>query len=384
MSGRLSFEARVQRGAFALHATGHVDRGEVLGVIGANGSGKSTLIGAIAGTHRITAGRIALGDRVLCSRAAGAPEIQMPRSERRIGHLDQRARLFPHLDVRANIAFGPRAQGARRRAADVVAEEWLERIGLPDRARSHAHQLSGGQQQRVAIARALAARPDAVLLDEPFAALDVVSSEELRALVAAELSRSGVPMVIVTHDPVDLIALADRVLVLEQGRIGQSGRVADVLAAPSSPFAAEFTGRVLVKGVASERGTLRLADAPLDELHGRGELPAPGEPAVASFAPSSVRVRPADTAHPRRLERTPQGRTCWNDTIRSVSASAAGAAGVRLEFAGWPGFAAELPLSGALERWLATGSPVRLELSADDVRYAVPRRASEPGEVPAP
>jgi molybdate transport system ATP-binding protein len=376
VTGGLTFEVLVQRGRFALHAAARVDPGEVLGVIGANGSGKSTLVGSIAGTHRIAAGRVALGDRVLCAREPGSPEVRIPRADRRIGHLDQRARLFPHLDARSNIAFGPRAQGIRRRSADAAAEQWLERIGLPGRGSAHEHQLSGGQQQRVAIARALAAGPEALLLDEPFAALDVMSSDDLRGLVAAEKYRLGIPVVLVTHDPVDLIALADRVLVLEHGGIGQSGTVAEVLGAPASPFAAEFTGRVLVEGVASPNGALRLATAPLSELRGSGELPAPGERAVASFAPSAVRIAPED--RPRAPEPDDAARpiNSWSDTIRAVSASPAG---FRVECAGWAGFAAELPLSGALEPWLSSGSRVRLEISAEDVRFAVPRPATDPG-----
>ena len=372
MTGGLSFEVLVQRGGFALRAAARVDPGEVLGVIGANGSGKSTLVGSIAGTHRIASGRVALGDRVLCSRDPGAPEVRLPRADRRIGHLDQRARLFPHLDARSNIAFGPRAQGTRRRAADAAAERWLERIGLPGRGDAHEHQLSGGQQQRVAIARALAAGPEALLLDEPFAALDVVSSDELRSLVAAEMRRLEIPVVLVTHDPVDLISLADRVLVLEHGRVGQAGPVAEVLGAPASPFAAEFTGRVLVEGVASSHGALRLATAPLAELRGSGELPPPGARAVASFAPSAVRIAPEDRPRPPGSDDAAPPLNSWSDTIRAVWASPAG---IRIECTGWPGFAAELPLSGALEPWLASGTRVRLELSAQDVRFAIPRPA---------
>ncbi|WP_449282083.1 sulfate/molybdate ABC transporter ATP-binding protein [Leucobacter sp.] len=368
MNGGLSFDVRVHRGGFALHAAARVERGEVLGVIGANGSGKSTLVGSIAGTHRISTGRIVLGDRILCSREPGAREIGLPRADRRIGHLDQRARLFPHLDARSNIAFGPRAQGTRRRTADAAAEQWLERIGLPTRGDSLPHQLSGGQQQRVAIARALAAGPEAVLLDEPFAALDVVSSDELRALVAAEMRRSEVPMVLVTHDPVDLITLADRVPVLEHGRVGQSGTVAAVLDAPATPFAAEFTGRVLVEGIASASGSLQLAAAPLAELHGTGRLPATGERAVASFVPSAVRIAP-ETRSRSGPDEAAGGLNSWSDTIRAVSASPAG---IRVECAGWPGLAAELPLSGTLEPWLASGARVRLDLAATDVRFAIP------------
>ncbi|QIM18870.1 ATP-binding cassette domain-containing protein [Leucobacter coleopterorum] len=166
MSG-LECTVRVQRGAFVLSAAVRAEPGEVLAVIGANGAGKSTLLGAIAGTHPISRGSVRLGSRVLCSREDSAPAVSLRRAARRVGFLDQRARLFPHLNARANVAFGARAQGVNRRAAEAAAEEWLVRLGLSGRADAKASELSGGQQQRVAIARTLAASPELLLLDEP-------------------------------------------------------------------------------------------------------------------------------------------------------------------------------------------------------------------------
>ena len=365
--GPLDARIRVERGAFALDTALHVAPGEILGLIGANGAGKSTLLGALAGTLSLTSGSIALGGRTL-TRIDGDARVSLPRAARRIGYLDQRARLFPHLDAIANVAFGPRAQGHGRRAAERAAREWLERVGLGDRGSARADQLSGGQQQRIAIGRTLAADPALLLLDEPFAALDVSSSAELRHLLAAEVQRLGVPTILVTHDPVDLIALADRVLVLEAGRIGQLGSVPEVLGAPSTPFAAEFAGRALLHGRASDRGTLLVAGAPLAEVSGVGQLPAPGAAAVASFDPAAVRLSHADSP----IMADSSLAASWTGTVAAVFASRTG---VRVTCAEWPEFIAELPVSRAVDQQVEVGDRVRLELARADLTFATPRVA---------
>ncbi|EYT52153.1 molybdenum ABC transporter ATP-binding protein [Leucobacter sp. UCD-THU] len=374
IAGALRCRIEVARGDFRLDARFEVSPGEIVAVIGPNGAGKSTLLGAVAGTLPLSAGRVELGGRTLSRREPGSPTTLLPRSARRVGHLDQRARLFPHLDAAANIAFGPRSQRVPRTRAVRVAHDWLERVGLAGRGSAREDELSGGQQQRVAIARTLAADPGALLLDEPFAALDVSSAQDLRRLVADEIRRLGVPALLVTHDPVDLIALADRVLVLEGGRIAQSGAVAEVLSAPATGFAAEFAGRVLVAGVASAGGSLRLEGAPVDRIRGSGPLPRPGLTAVASFDPTAVRV----SSHGRRAGEAPMpgdrgdsdgSSTVWAGTVSALSASRTG---VRLAFAEWPEFVAEVPVSRALDPEIAPGSRVRLELRAADVTFAVP------------
>ncbi|MFT4232954.1 MAG: ATP-binding cassette domain-containing protein, partial [Leucobacter sp.] len=171
-SAPLVFDAEVRRGDFRLHAAFEVEAGETVGVVGPNGAGKSTLLGAIAGVLHLSAGRIAIGDRALAaapgaaadagpgrdaapvggsdldpgSRARTHRSVSLPRSQRGIGHLDQKPRLFPHLDAAENIAFGLRAAGMRRREARGVAAEWLERVGLAGRDRDRPAAFSGGQQ----------------------------------------------------------------------------------------------------------------------------------------------------------------------------------------------------------------------------------------------
>lgn len=373
----------VRRGDFELDVELAVAPGEILGVIGPNGAGKSTLLGAVAGTLPLEAGRIELDGRLLSAaggEAEGGRARSLPRAVRRVGLLDQRARLFPHLDAAANIAFGPRARGAARGQARAVALDWLDRVGLPGREGAREGELSGGQQQRVAIARTLASEPRALLLDEPFAALDIASAQGLRALVSREVRALGVPALLVTHDPVDLIALADRVVVLEGGRIAQHGTVAGVLAAPTTPFAAEFAGRVLLRGVATERGTVRLERAPVAEVRGatggaglpeRDRLP-PGRAAVASFDPSEVRVIPLREAGsgPSAALATDEEHTAplrWSGTVAALAASRTG---VRIVCEEWPDWFAEVPVSRALDPALAPGSRVRFELSPAQIVLA--------------
>ncbi|WP_162903715.1 sulfate/molybdate ABC transporter ATP-binding protein [Leucobacter sp. wl10] len=294
--GGLSFDAEVRRGGFVLRVAFETAAGETLGIVGPNGAGKSTLLGAVAGALPIAAGRIAVGGRVLAAQPGGergGRARSLPRSERRIGHLDQKPRLFPHLDAAENIAFGLRARGARRREARGIAAEWLARVGLPGRERDRPSAFSGGQQQRIALARALAGDPDLVLLDEPFAALDVSSASALRDLVRGELGRLGVPALMVTHDPADLAAVADRVLVLEHGRATQEGPVDEVLDEPAAAFATRLFGRLLFRAVSTQRGTVLTSEVPLAEWCGVADLP-PGGEAIVSIDPAAVRVRPAD------------------------------------------------------------------------------------------
>ena len=369
MTTGLDLSLRIRQGTFALVATARVAPGQVLGIIGANGSGKSTLLGAIAGSHRLDDGIVQLNDRVLSRRTDDGAEIAIRRPERRIGLLDQRALLFPHLDARENIAFAPRALGVHRREADRIAESWLERVGLPGRGDARPRDLSGGQQQRVAIARTLAAEPELLLLDEPFAALDVTSRSELRSIIAAEVRRLGIPTVIVSHDPLDLIALADRMLVLESGRVAQEGSVASVLEFPATPFAAAFAGRALLRGTSGAPGELRREQPPIDALRGHGTLPETGSAAVASFDPARVQIVPSTRPNDTSRDTASDAPNTWHGSIGAVST---GPSGIRVECAEWPEVWATLPLARALEPWLVPGASAEWHMPEDDLRFATP------------
>ncbi len=225
--------------------------GETLAVLGPNGAGKSTLLALLAGLLPPTRGRAELDGAVLFDVDGTRRMLTEPR-ERGISLLAQEALLFPHLSALENVAFGPRSRGAHRTAARATALSWLERVGVADLARRRPAQLSGGQAQRVALARALAADPALLLLDEPLAALDVSVAPAMRLLLREVLRERTA--VIVTHDPLDAFLLADRVLVLEGGRIVESGATAHVLTRPVTAFGARLAGLNLVPGRRTRRG----------------------------------------------------------------------------------------------------------------------------------
>jgi molybdate transport system ATP-binding protein len=228
----LDVRVRVTRGAFCLDVAVRVPAGTVLAVMGPNGSGKSTLLEAVAGLAPLTAGHVRLADDVLADVAAGR---HVPPHERRLGVALQDGLLFGHLTARENVAFGPRAQGVRAGDARAAADALLADVGLAGLARTRADRLSGGQAQRVAVARAVAARPRALLLDEPFGALDAATRAPVRAVVRRAVA-TGLPALVVTHDLRDALELADHLLVLQDGREVQRGTPADVASAPATPY----------------------------------------------------------------------------------------------------------------------------------------------------
>jgi molybdate transport system ATP-binding protein len=205
-------------------------------LVGPNGAGKTSTLLFIAGALRPSRGRIALGDTTLLDVGSGT---DLPPEHRAVGFVPQRYALFPHLDVLHNVAYGidaPRArrlEGARQALADLEAE------GL---ARRRPQELSGGETQRVALARALAARPRALLLDEPLAALDASIRRETRRFLAERLRAWSLPTVVVTHDRADAEALDGDVLVLEAGAVVQRGRIDELLASPRTPFVRQLVG----------------------------------------------------------------------------------------------------------------------------------------------
>ena len=226
-----------------------------------------------------------LADRVLTDTAAG---VTVPVHRRRVGLLSQQALLFPHLTARENVAFGPRCAGQGRRAAGTVADRWLAEMGVAELADRRPSELSGGQAQRVAIARALAVEPDLLLLDEPFAALDVDAAPAVRAVLRRVVRDVGQTVLLVTHDVLDAVVLADRLVVLADGEVVEQGPTAEVLARPRSGFAARIAGLDLVTGTACAGG-LKAPDGTL--VSGAASEPLDdGEPAVAVFAPRSVAV----------------------------------------------------------------------------------------------
>jgi iron(III) transport system ATP-binding protein len=226
-----------------------VARGSILCLLGASGSGKSSALRLIAGLERPTSGRITLQDQVV------ADEGQHVEPERRhVGMVFQDFALFPHLTVKANIAFGIRDED-RTQAGSTVAR-LLHDVGLTDRADHYPHMLSGGERQRVALARALAPRPRILLMDEPFSSLDSRLRDQVRGQTIDLLRRTGTTTILVTHDPVEAMRVADRIGVLAHGRLVQFGTAADIYQRPCSPQMARVFGHVNTVEGAVEGGTL--------------------------------------------------------------------------------------------------------------------------------
>jgi molybdate transport system ATP-binding protein len=251
----LHAEVALRLGALDLAVEVAVADGEVVAVLGPNGAGKSTLLRAVAGLVPLDRGRITVDGRVLDDPDAGT---FVPTHLRPVGVVFQDHLLFPRLSALDNVAFGLRARGARKPEARRLAAGWLARVGLADHAGARPHALSGGQSQRVALARALATEPRVLLLDEPLAALDARTRLHMRAELRRHLATFPGARLLVTHDPIDALVLADRLVVLEAGRVTQDGTNAEVVRRPVSRYVAVLVGVILLVGVGAGEQSVRL------------------------------------------------------------------------------------------------------------------------------
>ena len=300
MTSYLDAHVVVRRATFALDAHLAADPGDVVAVIGPNGAGKSTFARALAGLVPLDAGHIVCDGETWDDGAGHASTVQ----DRHTGMVFQRQLLFPHLTALENVAFGPRSRGVRRPAARREAQGWLDRLGVDDLADRRPHEISGGQAQRVSIARALATRPRLLLLDEPLAALDVGVAMALRIELARHLSDFPGVSVLVTHDAIDTLTVANRVVVLDEGRVVQHGTPAEVAQRPQTEHVARLMGLNVLRGRGS--GTVvRLADGSdlVTATEAEGEV-------NACFPPEAVTLtveEPGGSARNR-----------WRGTVRSV------------------------------------------------------------------
>ncbi|GAA3272608.1 ABC transporter ATP-binding protein [Dactylosporangium vinaceum] len=342
MSSDRFLDARVvvDRGSFRLDAELRIAAGEVVALLGPNGAGKTTALRALAGLTSLTDGHIAVDGRDLdrpSRRVWVAPE------KRPIGVVFQEYLLFPHLSALDNVAFGPRRHGRDRRTARAEATAWLERVGLADFAKRRPRQLSGGQAQRVALARALAVQPMLLLLDEPLAALDAGTRADTRAELQRHLADHPGATLLVTHDPLDALVLADRLVILEGGAVVQDGDAAEITARPRTEYVARLVGLNLYRGRACgysvDVGGMVLTAA--DALDGD---------AFVAFAPSAVAL------HATRPDGSP--RNTWPATIAGLQRHGDN---LRIQLAGvlpaaadvTPAAAAHLELTPGREVWAA-------------------------------
>ena len=301
----MSLDAMLQvgLGPFDLDVALAMSPGEVVAVLGPNGAGKTTMLRSLAGLSPLDRGHIRIDGVTLDEPATG--HFVGPQ-RRPVGVVFQEYLLFPHLSALENVAFGPRAHGLGRQEARAGAAALLQRMGLGDVLQQRPSQLSGGQQQRVALARALALRPRLLLFDEPLAALDAATRNDLRRDLRTVLDRNDGMALLVTHDPVDAHVLADRVVVVEAGRIVQAGRLAEVTAHPRSPYVAELVGVNLLSGTFDATA--------FSTANGARLIPAASQlrqgPALASIRPQAIALHASE----------PHGspRNSWQTTVSEI------------------------------------------------------------------
>ncbi|MCA2216448.1 ABC transporter ATP-binding protein [Jidongwangia harbinensis] len=338
----MSLDARlvVRRPDFTLDVSLAAAPGEVVALLGPNGAGKTTALRALAGLVALDDGHVELDGRRL---------DRVPPEHRRIGVVFQDYLLFPHLSAVDNVAFGLRCRGVPRARAREQAREWLRRMALEDQSGKRPRQLSGGQAQRVALARALATEPRLLLLDEPLAALDARTRLETRAHLGAHLRDHHGATVLVTHDPLDAMMLADRLVVVEDGRVVQTGDAAAITGRPRTDYVARLVGLNLYRGTADGH-TVRVAGdfalTTASAQHGA---------VFVAFPPSAVALyaeRPAGSP-----------RNTWPAEIAAVARQGDR---LRIELTGPIPAAADVTPAAAVDLGLATGRRVWATVKATE------------------
>jgi molybdate transport system ATP-binding protein len=361
----LSVDATIRRGGFTLTVAFSVPAGQVLGILGPNGAGKTTLLRALAGLTPVADGRVILDGQVVDDAAAG---LFVDAARRPAGYVFQDYRLFPHLTVAENVAFSPRARGLGRAAAGAAARHWLGRLGIADLAGRKPAELSGGQAQRVALARALAGEPSLLLLDEPLAALDARTRLDVQAELRQHLADFAGPCLLVTHDPLEALVLADRLLVLEDGRIVQDGTPAHVARQPATEYVAKLVGLNLYAGHA-DGPAVTLADG------GTFTIPAITRRDHDWHGDVLVAVRPSAIAVSTDPPHATSVRNIWGAQITGLTMLADR---VRLDLRGKPPALADVTPAAVAELALAPGGKVWLSVKATDLEVYTREQSAVP------
>jgi molybdate transport system ATP-binding protein len=317
---------------------------------GPSGGGKTATLRTVAGLERPARQRVVVAGRVLAdeSPGGGGDGVHVAPRDRRLGMVTQASTLLPHRTVLHNVALAVRH--GRRDDRRASAHDWLDRVGAADLADRRPSALSGGQQQRVSLARALAGAPRLLLLDEPFSALDAPARTALRGLVRRLVTETGTPALLVTHDPTEALTLADHLAIIEDGRITQQGRPADVTAHPRSRFVAELVGLNLLRG---------RADGTLVHLDGGGQL----RTADAADGPVAI------TVHPRAIavHRTPPDGSPRNVVRGEVVDLDVRGDHVRVRVEGEIPLVAEVTPQAVAELDLGAGGRVHLAVKATEL-----------------
>jgi molybdate transport system ATP-binding protein len=336
----------VDIGSFSLNASFSVERGTTLALLGPNGAGKSTALRALAGLQPLTGGTIELSGVTLDDPSTNR---FVPAEHRAVGVVFQDYLLFGHLSAVDNVAFGLRARGVRKRAALGEATDWLSQVGLSAQARQKPRELSGGQAQRVALARALATGPDLLLLDEPLAALDAATRVHIRSQLRQHLDQYAGATVLVTHDPLDAMILADRLLVLENGSVVQEGTPLEIAQRPRTDYIATLVGLNLYRGVADGVTITLNAGGVLTTAH-------PTQGAVfVTFRPSAASI------HRTQPDGSP--RNTWKATVSGIEQHADT---VRVRLTGHPDLLADITTAAVAELGLTLGREVWVSVKATE------------------
>jgi molybdate transport system ATP-binding protein len=337
----LQADIRLRRGTLDLDVELKALAGEVTVLLGPNGAGKSTVLAVLAGLVRPEHGTIQLAGEVL---------DDVPVRRRGVGFVFQDYLLFPRMSAVDNVAFGLQAKGLARPVARRQAAEWLDRLGVGELAQHRPAQLSGGQAQRVALARALATEPRMLLLDEPLAALDAGTRAIVRADLRRYLSAYTGCVLVVTHDPIDAMVLGNRVIVLENGRVVQSGTPTGVARHPRTDYVAKLVGLNLVRGTAAGHDVLLPSGARVVLAH-----PATGD-TLAAFQPTAVVLH----------RRPPEGsaRNVWPGSVATLETHGDL---VRVAVDGTVPLLADVTPGAVAELQLAPGQPVWTSVKATEV-----------------
>ncbi|MEO5709620.1 MAG: ABC transporter ATP-binding protein [Nocardioidaceae bacterium] len=345
MTAFLDAHVVVRRSTHTLDVHLTAERGDVVAVIGPNGAGKSTLVRALAGIVPLDAGRVVCDDETWDD---GGTRRETRRRD--LGMAFQKDLLFPHLSSLGNVAFGPRSRGVGRREAEKAARGWLAHLGVEDLADRRPAQLSGGQAQRVAIARALVTGPRLLLLDEPLSALDVGVAMALRIELSRHLADFGGVTVLVTHDALDAMTVANRVLVIDDGRVAQEGTPAEVAQRPATDHVARLVGLNVLRGISSGT-TIRLTDGTtlVSTTPARGDV-------SACFTPSAVTLTVGEPGG--------SARNRWPGRVTSVAPHGAA---VRVHVDAVAGLIADVTPASAAQLGLVPGAEVWATVKATEI-----------------
>jgi putative spermidine/putrescine transport system ATP-binding protein len=271
-----------------------IENGELIALLGPSGCGKTTALRILGGFDRPDAGRVLVDDRDI---------TRVPPNKRDMGMVFQAYSLFPNMDVRTNVAFGLRMRRQDKATRFKRAEELLALVGLSETAHRYPYQLSGGQQQRVAIARALAVEPTVLLLDEPLSALDALVRAQLRAEIRSLQQRLEITTLFVTHDQSEALSIADRVGVMQSGRLEQLDTPENVYRRPATQFVAEFVGAMnRLPGRIGDDGEVQVFGQRLTLLNPDGR--EPGETVDALLRPEALEIVPDSAGTGKVTDRT--------------------------------------------------------------------------------